>query len=204
MITFEGQEIITGTRNPGTDGLWTTVLPTQSKPQAFPPAIHNQAMPANLVAFAHAALFSPALSTLDMALSKGFLPPFMGLSHQTLHKYPPHSEATIMGYLDNKHKNIQSTKAKATADDIEYEFPVQPADTTRTNQCYLSASEPKHLVYTDQTGQLPSTSNEGNKYLLVAYDYDSNCILLRPIRNRHADTLTKAIADIHTILSRGG
>jgi hypothetical protein len=203
-ITFEGQEIITGTRNPGTDGLWTTVLPTQSEPQAFP-AIHNQATPANLVVFAHAALFSPALSTLDMALSKGFLPPFTGLSRETLRKYPPHSEATVMGHLDNKRKNIQSTKkTKAAPDDIDYEFPVQPADTTRTNLCYLSASEPKHLVYTDQTGRLPSASSAGNKYLLVAYDYDSNCILLRPIRNRQADTLTKAIADIHATLSRGG
>ena len=56
--------------------------------------------PANLVAFHHAALFSPTLSTLELALKKGFLPPFPGLTLQALHRHPPHSVASIKGHLD--------------------------------------------------------------------------------------------------------
>jgi hypothetical protein len=37
-------------------------------------------MPADLKAFAYAALFSPALSTLAIALEKGFLTNFPGLT----------------------------------------------------------------------------------------------------------------------------
>ncbi len=44
---------------------------------------------ADLVAFAHAALFSPALSTLEEALRQGHVPEFAGLSLQSLQKHPP-------------------------------------------------------------------------------------------------------------------
>ena len=32
-------------------------------------------------------------------------------------------------------------------------------------------------LYTDQTGQFPTTSNRGYKYILILYDQDSNSIL---------------------------
>jgi hypothetical protein len=40
--------------------------------------------PQALVAFSHAALFSPALSTLVTAMTEGFLPVFLGLTLATL------------------------------------------------------------------------------------------------------------------------
>ncbi len=43
---------------------------------------------ADLVAFAHAALFSPALSTLEEALRHQHVPKFAGLSLQSLQQYP--------------------------------------------------------------------------------------------------------------------
>jgi len=45
-------------------------------------AAMDSATPAELVAFAHAALFSPALSTLAKALRRGHLPEFAGLTLQ--------------------------------------------------------------------------------------------------------------------------
>jgi hypothetical protein len=39
---------------------------------------------------------------------------------------------------------------------------------------------------------------------LIAYDYDSNAILMRPIKNRKAETLTAAIQDVHNRLTKGG
>jgi hypothetical protein len=45
--------------------------------------------PAELVAFAHAALFSPAPSTLAIALKKGFVQNFPGLTEKALTKYLP-------------------------------------------------------------------------------------------------------------------
>jgi hypothetical protein len=149
-------------------------------------------------------MYSPAISTMETAMKKGFLPPFTGLSEATLKKYPPPLEATTMGHLDNRRKNIQSTKKHAPiAEDLDG-FPNQPIDNQRTNMCFLAAAEPRNIVYSDQTGRLPQASTSGNNYLLIAYDYDSNAILMRPIKNRKAETLTAAIQDVHNTLTKGG
>jgi hypothetical protein len=163
--------------------------------------------PADLVAFAHAALFSPALSTLRKALEKGFLPPFTGLTEAALARFPPSLEATAMGHLDAQRKNTRSTKPKPQPpheEELTDAFPPQPKKTTRTNACFLATTDPTHIVYSDQTGRLPHPSSTGNNYLVVAYDYDSNSILLRPVKSRAAAHLTAAIADIHATLTRGG
>jgi len=49
-------------------------------PQAYANAAIGTAKPAELVAFAYAAMFSPALSTLAEALRRGYLPEFAGLT----------------------------------------------------------------------------------------------------------------------------
>jgi len=63
-------------------------------------AVNQSAKPADLVAFSHATLFSPPLTTLAEALRKDFLIGFPGLTKETLAKYPPRSMATIKGHLD--------------------------------------------------------------------------------------------------------
>ena len=56
------------------------------------PAINRQTnTQTDLVAFAHAALFSPSLSTLKTALENGFLPPFMGLNKAAINRFPQRS-----------------------------------------------------------------------------------------------------------------
>ena len=39
-------------------------------------------------------------------------------------------------------------------------------------------------IYTDQAGRFPITSSCGYKYIMIAYDYDSNNILAEPIKSR--------------------
>jgi hypothetical protein len=48
----------------------------------------GSATPAQLVAFAHATLFWPVLSTLEMTLSKGFVSNFPGLTATTFAEIP--------------------------------------------------------------------------------------------------------------------
>jgi len=63
--------------------------------QPVPPTTHSanasidSTSRADLVAFVHAALFSPALSTLAKALCHGHLPEFVGLMLQCLRQHPP-------------------------------------------------------------------------------------------------------------------
>ena len=141
-----------------------------------------------------------------MALRKGFLPPFPGLVKAALTRFPPGLDATAMGHLDAQKRNTRSTK-KARPDNHESDedcFPPQPTDNKQTHTCFLATTEPKNIVYTDQTGRLPHPSSSGDNYLVVAYDYNSNNILLQPIKNRTSQTITAAIADIHNTLAQGG
>jgi hypothetical protein len=47
-------------------------------------------------------------------------------------------------------------------------------------------------IYTDQTGQFPVVSSKSNKYIMILYDYDSNAILAKPIKERTAPELLRA------------
>jgi hypothetical protein len=117
-------------------GLWLAKqTPAIAAPAISSPGTNlTDASPANLVAFAHASLWSPSYSTMWRAMMKEYLPPFHGLSLATLKKYPPHSEATTMGHLDNKRKNIRSTKHSHAAINLDPDddtpFPTQPVDNT--------------------------------------------------------------------------
>jgi hypothetical protein len=107
-VSNNGTIVLTGHRTPLTR-LWHFTLPTPSPlptlPSNYALASIGFATPAEIIAFAHAALFSPALSTLHQALEKGYLINFPGLTPTLLRKHPPRSIAMIKGHLDQTRKN---------------------------------------------------------------------------------------------------
>ncbi|GAX09321.1 hypothetical protein FisN_6Lu323 [Fistulifera solaris] len=170
--------------------------------------------PASLVAFAHAALFSPALSTLNVALQRDLLPHFPGLSCDALCQHPPLSVATAKGHMDQIRKNLRSTKRRgilsfakppinkaATLDDA---FPPPASDAELSHHCFAGIIQPTGQKYSDQTGRFPALSSTGNNYLFVMYDYDSNCIFAEPIASRKAFDILAAFKTVHTTLCRAG
>lgn len=118
--------LLSGTRTPES-GLWHLTLDASAPcvPTSVPAsllhhsyaALHS-ATPAELVAFAHAALFSPALSTLQRAVACGYLPNFMGLTSATLRRHPPTSVPMIKGHMDQARKNQHSTKPATPIDPL--------------------------------------------------------------------------------------
>ena len=56
--------------------------------------------------------------------------------------------------------------------------------TERTHQLFLKVTKYSSKIYTDQTGRFPITSSRGYKYIMIAYDYESNNILAEPIKSR--------------------
>eukprot|EP00957_Ditylum_brightwellii_P167119 12722110-Ditylum_brightwellii.AAC.1 len=111
--------------------------------------------------------------------------------------------ATAKGHMTRNKKNLQSTSKhisvkenhkEGNEDDIEDYHPQQQP--IKNNAVYLIlklAEEFDYTLYMDLTGKFPVTSQTGNKYVLVAYDYDSNAILAVPVPNRSDSSLTKAI-----------
>ena len=97
-IQLHDKVLLQGTRSLATNRLWTLELPSPPVEHAQT-AVANSASPADLVAYAHASLFSPALSTLNTAL-RIFFVNIPGLTEKTLAKYPPASVPMHKGHLD--------------------------------------------------------------------------------------------------------
>jgi len=69
----------------------------------------GSATPAELVAFAHTAMFSLMLSTMAATLQCSHLPEFAGVTLKQLQQHPPQSIAMIKGHMDQTQQNQQST-----------------------------------------------------------------------------------------------
>lgn len=163
-----------------------------------------------LVAFAHATLFSPTLSTLENALLKGHLTNFPGLSVTSLRRFPPKSIATVKGHQDQTRKNQRSTKQPALLpdDSVDSDAPKDadidiPID-HRSHHCYAAIFEPTGQIYSDQTGRFVSPSSNGNNYIMVVYDYDSNFLFAQPFPRRTKECILKAFQTVHKRLVQAG
>jgi hypothetical protein len=181
-VLCKGKVILTGTRTQLTK-LWHLNTPFQTAASAST-LPHKQA---EAVAFAHATLWSPALSTLQQALDSGILTTFPGLTSETLRKCPPNSAATYKGHLDQSRKNQRSTKPKPSPTTAPSASPINsPIDNTdeeptehleqRTHHCCAAIIEPKSTIHTDLTGRFLVSSSKGNNCIFVLCDYDSNAI----------------------------
>jgi hypothetical protein len=201
LVTHNDKTVLKGQRDDATK-LWTVPIITDHSQKAPQTALNvNFSTKVNdLVAFAHGAMFSPALSTLQRALRHNFIT-IPGLNLENLKLHPPPIIATTKGHLDQVRKNKQSTALQAIEEDEPF-----PTQQTTTNICYTSCL-PQPVtgkMYSDQTGRFPIPSRSGNNYMFVLYDYDSNSIHAEPIPNRESQTILKAYKCVLDKLNRAG
>jgi hypothetical protein len=191
-VTLHGTVILHGTRSLATNRLWTVTLPSSSFPtpqQSFAGTLQTGS-PSELVAFAHAALFSPSLSTLTKALSKNYICNFPGLSQSLLSKFPPNSVATAKGPLDQTCRNFRSTKPQSTSkptkpppnhpsssamlalpnlESADDTFPADAPPGLDSHHCFASVMDSTGQIFTDQTCRFILPSSQGYTQLLIIY-----------------------------------
>ena len=95
-----------------------------------------------------------------------------------MHKYLSNKKSNIIGHLQQPRKGLRSTQEKLIhpePDPEEDQFPPS-TQSEDTNLVFLKTMDLTGKMYTDQTGRFPVTSSKGNKYILVAYHYESNAI----------------------------
>jgi hypothetical protein len=95
------------------------------------------------------------------------------LNEQNVEKYLSKSTSTAKGHLNQQRQNARTTKIK-DAETIDTE--PDPEHGLKMQYVYAATIDAGQ-IYTDQTGRFPVVSSEGNKYIMVLYDYDSNAIL---------------------------
>ena len=83
-----------------------------------------------------------------------------------------------------KQEKYQKKKWAVSTGDGKLFFPKQEEN----NNCVFAdiglANPDTGKIYTDLTGCFPVTSNRGMQYMLILYAYDTNAILVEPIKTR--------------------
>jgi hypothetical protein len=220
-ITRDDLVMLTGTRSIATNGLWTldpldpASLAAPSNPitgsvnAIFHTTLAHDTI-ANRIAFYHASLSPPSLSTWCQAIDAGNFPSWPGLTSSAVPKYPPQSIPMHQGHLDQVRANIRSTRPPAssrqqpTSDDYIEDSAPPLEDNTRTRTIYADCHCTTGMVYTDPTGKFLVPSVSGNQYILVVHEYDSNYIHAEPMTDRTGPSIIAAYQRIIAFLQSRG
>jgi len=73
-----------------------------------------------------------------------------------------------------------------------------------THLCFAAMMEPTSQSYMDLTSKFVAPSSNGNNYILIVYDYDSNGILAVPLKSHHFKAILAAYQMAHTRLCAAG
>jgi hypothetical protein len=110
------------------------------------------------------------------------------LNEHSVEKYLSKSTATAKGHLNQQRQNARTTKIR----DAQLLDSTTDQDHGIKTQLVYAATIDAGQIYTDQTGIFTVVSSKGNKYIMILYDYDSNAILAKPIKDRTSPELLKA------------
>ena len=116
-------------------------------------------------------------------------------------KHLPPSIAMAKGHMKQLGKNIISTKTLETTPTEE-----EPMETleTRFNYVFTKIIDNQQRITTNLTGRFPVTSNRGNKYLFVLYEYNRNSILVLPIKKKMNKDFIHVFQNVHEHLTIRG
>ena len=202
-------EIIKGRKN-ATNGLWyIPIIDDKQQPQYIP--VYNNTPPnaannvdqtstmSETIQFLHQCLFSPTVDTLCKAIDNDQLIGFPFLTSSLVQKYLPESTATAKSHMNRNKKNLRST-TNSPASKIPIEQDFRPTtDKNAEVELFIGATIANThdgTIYTDQTGNFPVRSFHGKRCKFIAYEYRSNAILCRALKDQTDASMIKAFQDV--------
>lgn len=210
QVHHNGNIILTGSRT--SNGLWSIDFQQSQDSSSDRQAnsIIESSSQEQLIQYLHATCFSPSPSTWIRAINAGHFSSWPNLTTENVRKYLQPSIATSKGHMDQRRKNIQSTKASTISpanDDDDFTAHPTCTDGKRSHFVYAALLEVPTVtgkIYSDLTGRFPIQSSTGNKYIMVVYDYDSNYIHAIPLRNRTDAEMLRGYDTAHATLTSHG
>ena len=155
------------------------------------------------IKFLHQCLFSPTLDTLCKAIDNGHLIGFPHITSKLVRKYLPDSTATAKGHLNRTRKGLRSTtRSKTTRQKQEEEDFNPPKEELEEVELFIGATigdQKSGTIYTDQN--FPVRSFRGKRCQFVAYDYRSNAILVRALKDQTDNSLLEAFQEVYSYLT---
>ena len=200
MITCKGAPIMIGARDMQgryriplvqRDGTWRPRKPSKKAREHFQQANSVYDLPSTeqAIKWMHAVCGYPVKSTWLAAVEAGNYVGWPMLNIRNVKKYYPETTETPKGHLNQSRKNVRSTKPKPK--------PFEVSDNThlkgkKERDIYTKVYNVRETLYSDQTGQFPTRSLSGNKYIMVMVDIDSSGILVEPMKSRKDAEMIRA------------
>ncbi len=165
--------------------------------------MRDTSTPSEYIRYLHQSLGSPPVNTLLQALAHNEeLQTIPGLTAAHITKYLQHSPATDKGHLHRVRQHVASTHNNQTAiiaarrlvDDLQ---PTEEICAAYNIYCFaVLAGDNPGTMYTDLTGAFPVRSFHNNAYIFVAYIYDINAIMARPMPSKTDAAMMTAFKSI--------
>jgi hypothetical protein len=187
-------------------------LPSVPTVHAANSAYHQPTI-AKLMAYLNATIGSLPVKTLCNAIDNDWLTSFPGLTSKAIKKHLPKSISTTMGHMHMIRKGTRSTTKPTVNEIMDEELDPEPTlDPPRhiTNRQHyvgvetIAFEDLKGILATDLPGRFPTTSGQGNAYVLVMYDFDSNSINAVGIKNRKKASLINGYNEMYEDLRIAG
>ena len=218
-VIYNGIVVMNGIKNKR-NGLW--YLPVSKNATNVTYAIHDDRQHehtqsansvyhtstlAETIQYIHQCMFSPTVDTFCKAIDNDQLIGFPKITSAQVRKYLPESTATAKGHMNRQHKGLRSTTKNNTTDqNIETDFR-PPIDEKAEVELFLGATiaeQNEGTIYTDNTGAFPVQSFHGKRMHFVTYEYRSNAILVRAIKDETDASMVAAFQDIYNYLTEKG
>jgi hypothetical protein len=149
----------------------------------------------------HAVCGYPVKSTWLWAIKAGNYVGWPMLTEWNVSKYYPETNETLKGHMNQTRKNERSTKVKRVPFETT-EYPEMRGKKVR--DIYISTYDVQETTFLDQTGQFPTRSKRGNKYIMIMVEIDSSAILLEPMKSRKDSEMIRAYNALLQRLQRAG
>ena len=141
------------------------------------------------IRYYHANFFSPTKHIMLAAEKLGYFRGFPGLTRKAINNHLGIETPTEKGWMTQVRQGAHTTRSPVAVPDETNDdctaIPQQEPGNSKTHEVYFTATNAGGgLVYSDQTGRFPRTSNRSNKYLAIFYVYNVNALLSVPIKSR--------------------
>jgi hypothetical protein len=229
VTIFRGPQVVLKGQREANTRLWTInmTMPPSDYPTFAPTALTTTACAdslvhtalattatiANRVAFMHAAMFSPAISTWCAAIDPGLFTAWPSLTSAQVRRHAPFSVPMLKGHMDQSRANQRSTKPPPgfkqlplLDEESDQDANPAPGDAPqgRSLHIYADCHSVTGQIFTDPTGRFVTPPSSGNAYILMVYDYDSNYIHAEPMKSRAGPDILDAYQRAIALLTKRG
>ena len=211
LVTCKGKPILIGIRDDKgryripleqRKGQWRPRHPSKKAKKILRQANSVYDLPSTeeAIKWMHAVCGYPVKSTWIKAIKAGNYVGWPMLTERNVKKYYPETNETPKGHMAQTRKNARSTKSKPIK---EYKNKDQLVG-KKKQDIFTKVYDVRDTIFSDQTGQFPTRSRRGNKYIMVMVEIDSNAILVEPMKSRKDAEMIWAYNSLMSRLKRAG